>query len=86
MSYTKANQESTVGAMKKMAEHIEKQARFPFHKKMSSLEGAIRYTMLALETYCNAKATIDIIDEPIWKYLITVSFVEKPKKEEEHQP
>lgn len=69
--------------MKGMREHIEKQARFPFHKKMSSLEGAIRYTMLALETYCNAKATIDIIGG---KYLITVSCVEKPKKEEERQP
>jgi hypothetical protein len=69
--------------MKEMCEHIEKQARFPFNKKMSSMEGALRYTRLALETYCNAKATIEPIDEPIWKYLVTVSCVEEPKKEEE---
>jgi hypothetical protein len=47
------------------------------------MEGALRYTRLALETYCNAKATIEPIDEPIWKYLVTVSCVEEPKKEEE---
>lgn len=72
--------------MKEMCEHIEKQARFPFHKKMSSMEGALRYTRLALETYCNAKSTIEPIDEPIWKYLVTVSCVEEHKKEEEHPP
>lgn len=69
--------------MKEMCEHIEKQARFPFHKKMSSLDGALRYARIALETYCNAKTTIEPIDEPIWKYLVTVSCVEEPKKEEE---
>lgn len=69
--------------MKEMREHIEKQARFPFHKKMSSMEGALRYTRLALETYCNAKATIEPIDEGFWKFLITVSCVEEPKKEDE---
>lgn len=69
--------------MKEMCEHIEKQDRFPFHKKMSSLDGALRYARLALETYCNAKTTIEPIDEPIWKYLITVSCVEEPKKEED---
>lgn len=72
--------------MKEMCEHIEKQARFPFHKKMSSMEGALRYTRLALETYCNAKATIEPIDEGFWKFLITVSCVEEPKKEEELPP
>lgn len=91
MEYPQANQELTVGAMKEMCEHIEKQARFPFHKKMSSMEGALRYTRLALETYCNAKATIEPIDEGFWKFLITVSCVEEPKKEEdkkeeEHPP
>lgn len=84
MSYPQANQELTVGAMKEMCEHIEKQARFPFHKKMSSMEGALRYTRLALETYCNAKATIEPIDEGFWKFLITVSCVEEPKKEDEN--
>ena len=69
--------------MKEMCEHIEKQARFPFHKKMSSLDGALRYARIALETYCNANTTIEPIDEPIWKYLVTVSCVEDPKKEDE---
>ena len=69
--------------MKEMCEHIEKQVRFPFHKKMSSMEGALRYTRLALETYCNAKATIEPIDEGFRKFLITVSCVEEPKKEDE---
>ena len=91
MEFPHTNQELTVGAMKEMYEHIEKQARFPFHKKMSSLEGALRYARIALETYCNAKTTIEPIDEPIWKFLITVSCVEDPKteeekKEEEHPP
>lgn len=69
--------------MKEMCEHIEKQVRFPFHKKMSSLDGALRYARIALETYCNTNATIEPIDEPIWKFLITVSCVEEPKKEED---
>lgn len=72
--------------MKEMYEHVEKQARFPFHKKMSSLDGALRYARIALETYCNAKTTIEPIDEPIWKYLVTVSCVVEPKKEEEPPP
>lgn len=83
MEFPQANQELTVGAMKEMCEHIEKQAKFPFHKKMSSMEGALRYTGLALETYRNAKATIEPINEGFWKYLITVSGVEEPKKEED---
>ena len=73
----------TVGAMKEMYEHVEKQARFPFHKKWSTIDAALRYARIALETYCNAKTTIEPIDEPIWKYLVTVSCVEEPKKEEE---
>ena len=71
--------------MKEMYEHVEKQARFPFHKKMSSMEGALRYARIALETYCNAKATIEPIDEGWWKFLITVSCVEEPKKEDEKE-
>lgn len=72
--------------MKEMYEHVEKQARFPFHKKMSSLDGALRYTRIALETYCNAKATIETIDEGVWKFLITVDEVKESKKEEELPP
>ena len=83
MEYPQANQELTAGAMKEMYEHVEKQARFPFQKKMSSIDGALRYARIALETYSNAKTTIEPIDEPIWKFLITVSCVEEPKKEEE---
>ena len=71
--------------MKEMCEHIEKHARLPFHKKMSSMEGALLYTRLALETYCNAKATIEPIDEGFWKFLITVSCVEEPKKEDKKE-
>ena len=85
MSYSHANQEFTAGAMKEMCEHIEKHARLPFHKKMISMEGALLYTRLALETYCNAKATIEPIDEGWWKFLITVSCVEEPKKEDEKE-
>lgn len=83
MEFSQANQELTVDAMKEMCEHIEKRARLPFHKKMISLVGALTYARLALETYCNAKATIEPIDEPLWKYLVTVSCVEDPKKEDE---
>lgn len=80
MDFPQADQELTAGATKEMAEHTEKRARFPFYKKMSSMEGALRYTRLALETYGNAKATIEPIDEGFWKFLITVSCVEEPKK------
>ena len=86
MKLPQVNQEMTVGAMKELCEHIENQACFPFHKKMSTIDGALRYARLALETYSNAKATIEPIDEPIWKFLITVSCVEEPKKEEEERP
>ena len=86
MEYPQANQELTVGAWKEMTDHIEKQSRFPFHKKMSTIDGTLRYTRLALETYCNAKATIEPIDEGFWKFLITVDGVEEAKKEEELPP
>lgn len=80
--YPQVNQELTVGAMTEMFDHINKQVQFPFHKKMSTLDGALRYTRLALETYCNAKATVEPIDEGFWKFLITVSCVEEPKNAE----
>ena len=83
MEYPQANQELTVGAWQEMTDHIENQTQFPFHKKMSSIEGALRYARLALETYCNAKATIEPINEGFWKYLITVDGVEEAKKKEE---
>lgn len=86
MEYPQANQELTVGAMKEMPKDIEKQSKFPFHKKMSTIDGALRYTRIALETYCNAKTTIEPIGEGIWKFLITVDEVEEAKKEEERPP
>lgn len=49
-SLPQANPEMTVGAMKRMYDEIEHENR-PFTKKMASLDGAIRYTRLALETY-----------------------------------
>ena len=57
---------------------MEKESRLPFHKKMSTLGGAMLYAKLALETYPEAKAIVEPIDEVLWKYLITV---EKAKKE-----
>lgn len=57
---------------------MEKESKLPFHKKMSTLGGAMLYAKLALETYPEAKATVEPIDEVFWKYLITV---EKAKKE-----
>jgi hypothetical protein len=86
MNYPQANQEMTVGAMKEMTDHIEKQSRFPFHKRMSTLDGAFRYAKFALATYSNAKATVEPIDEGIWKYRVTVDEVAEHKKEEEHPP
>lgn len=76
----------TVGAFKEMSDHIDKQSRFPFHKRMSTLDGAFRYAKFAMKTYSNAKATVEPIDEGIWKYRITVDEVAEPKKEEEHPP
>ena len=75
----------TVGAMKEMIAHVEEQKKYPFHKKMSTLDGAFRYARLAMDTYCTAKVTIEPIDEGFWKYLITVDSAE-PVKEEEHPP
>lgn len=75
----------TVGAMKEMIAHVEEQKNYPFHKKMSTLDGAFRYARLAMDTYCTAKVTIEPIDEGFWKYLITVDSAE-PVKERECQP
>jgi hypothetical protein len=80
MSYPQANQEMTVGAFKEMTDHIEKQSRFPFHKRMSTLDGAFRYAKFAMKTYSNAKVTVEPIDEGIWKYRITVDEVVEPQK------
>jgi hypothetical protein len=57
---------------------MEEESELPFHKKMSTLGGAMLYAENALETYPEAKATIEPIDEGFWKYLITV---EEAKKE-----
>ena len=57
---------------------MEEESKLPFHKKMSTLGGAMLYAEKALETYPEAKATIEPIDEGFWKYLVTV---EEAKKE-----
>lgn len=51
---------------------MEEESKLPFHKKMSTLGGAMLYAENALETYPEAKATVEPIDEGFWKYLITV--------------
>jgi len=51
---------------------MEEESKLPFHKKMSTLGGAVLYAEKALETYPEAKATIEPIDEGFLKYLITV--------------
>lgn len=56
---------------------MAEESRLPFHKKMSTLSGAGLYAEMALETYPEAKATIEPIDEGFWKYLITVEEVTK---------
>ena len=50
----------------------ETQENRPFHKKMASLDGAISYLRMAMETYPGSRATIEEINEDIWKYRITV--------------
>jgi hypothetical protein len=58
---------------------MEEERKLPFHKKMSTLSGAGLYAEMALETYPEAKATIEPIDEGFWKYLITVEEAKKEK-------
>lgn len=45
----------------------------PIVKKMSSLDFAMAYAKSALETYSWAKVEISPIDEPIFKYAVTIS-------------
>lgn len=52
--------------------YLETQENRPFHKKMASLDGAISYLRMAMETYPGSRATIEEINEDIWKYRITV--------------
>lgn len=73
MKLPQANKELTVGAMKEMTEEIGKQQHLPFTKRMSTIDGALRYTRLAFMAYKDVQATIEPIDEGIWKFKITVS-------------
>lgn len=73
MQLPQVNNELTVGAMREMTEDIEKQQHLPFTKRMSTIDGALRYTRLAFMTYKDVQATIEPIDEGIWKFKITVS-------------
>ena len=72
MKLPQANKELTVGAMKEMTEEIDKQ-HLQFTKRMSTIDGALRYTRLAFMAYKDVQATIEPIDEGIWKFKITVS-------------
>lgn len=40
---------------------------------MSTIDSALRYTRLAFMAYKDVQATIEPIDEGIWKFKITVS-------------
>ena len=73
MQYPQVNKELTIGAMKQMTEEIDKQQHLPFTKRMSTIDGALRYTRLAFMAYKDVRATIEPIDEGIWKFMITVS-------------
>lgn len=73
MQYPQVNKDLTVGAMKEMVEDIDKQRHLPFTKRMSTIDGALRYTRLAFMAYKDVQATIEPIDEGIWKFKITVS-------------
>jgi len=44
----------------------------PIVKKMSSLDFAMAYTKSALETYSWAKVEIAPIDEPLYKFAVTI--------------
>ena len=45
----------------------------PITKKMSTLDFAVAYAKSALEAYSWAKVEIAPIDEPIFKYAVTIS-------------
>ena len=47
--------------------------RKPLAKKLSTLDGALQYAKLALETFPKIKIEIEPIDEPIYKYLVTIA-------------
>lgn len=45
----------------------------PITKKMASLDFAMAYAKSALETYSWAKVEISPIDEPLYKFAVTIS-------------
>lgn len=45
----------------------------PITKKMASLDFAMAYAKSALETYSWAKVEVAPIDEPLFKYAVTIS-------------
>lgn len=72
MKLPKVNPESTVGFRKQMYQEMDS-SRLPFHKKLSTFEGACIYMRLALETYPGCRVSVEEIDEPIFKYLVTAT-------------
>lgn len=72
MEMPKVNPESTVGFRKQMYQEMDS-SHLPFHKKLSTFDGACIYMRNALDTYPGCRVSIEEIDEPIFKYLITAT-------------
>lgn len=50
---------------------------FMFEKRTSTIDGVFLYARLAMDTYTNAKVTIEPIDVGFWKFLVTVDKMPK---------
>ena len=72
MATPQANPEETVGFRKQMYKEMDS-AHLPFTKKLSTLAGAMVYLKNALDTYPGCRVSIEEIDEPMFKYLITAT-------------
>lgn len=72
MEMPKANPEETAGFHKQMYKEMDS-AHLPFTKKLSTLAGAMTYLKNALDTFPGCRVSIEEIDEPIFKYLITAT-------------
>lgn len=72
MEMPKANPEETAGFRKQMYKEMDS-SHLPFHKKLSTFEGACIYMRNALATYPGCRVSVEEIDEPISKYLVTAT-------------
>ena len=75
MEMPKINPELTVGFRKQMYQEMDS-SRLPFHKKLSTFEGACIYMRNALATYPGCRVSVEEIDEPIFKYLVTATAID----------